>query len=300
MALSLAVAAVPALKPDRIPRRGVLLMAGGIALFAVLNGVVKAQMEIFPVSQVIFFRNCFALLPLWLLMRATGGGGSLLPGRPLAACSLGLAFTLMLFFSFWSFTQMPLAEATAISFTQPLMVVLMAVCLGLERVTRADFAAVLLGLIGVWLMLRGSGSSGGGSIPLPGLMAGLVAAALSAGCNHLQRQLSLTESTASIAFFSLAVSALLVAPGLAFSWVTPAPLAGLGLVAMGLASGLCQYVMVRAFYHASAASLSAIGYTRMIWALLIGWLWFGDWPAAGMLAGAAVVTGSALLVWRRG
>jgi len=299
MALSFPAAAAPVLHPDRIPRRGILLMAGGIALFAVLNGVVKAQMEIFPVNQVIFFRNSFALIPLWLLMRSTGGGGSGPPARPLAACSLGVAFTLMLLFSFWSFTQMPLAEATAISFTQPLMVVLMAVCLGLERVTRADFAAVLFGLIGVWLMLGGSGG-GSGSLPLPGLLAGLVAAALSAGCNHLQRQLSLTESTASIAFISLAVSALLVTPSLAFSWVTPSALEGLGLVAMGLASGLCQYVMVRAFYHASAASLSAIGYTRMIWALLIGWLWFGDWPGTGMLLGAAVVMGSALLVWRRG
>lgn len=299
MALSFPAAAAPVLHPDRIPRRGILLMAGGIALFAVLNGVVKAQMEIFPVNQVIFFRNSFALIPLWLLMRSTGGRGSGPPARPLAAGSLGVAFTLMLLFSFWSFTQMPLAEATAISFTQPLMVVLMAVCLGLERVTRADFAAVLFGLIGVWLMLGGSGV-GGGSLPLPGLLAGLVAAALSAGCNHLQRQLSLTESTASIAFISLAVSALLVTPSLAFSWVTPSALEGLGLVAMGLASGLCQYVMVRAFYHASAASLSAIGYTRMIWALLIGWLWFGDWPGTGMLLGAAVVMGSALLVWRRG
>src|SRR5258708_1022485 len=67
--------ALPRLVPsgDRDARKGVLIMIGGIALFSILNGVVKDQVQLFPVNQVVFFRNALALPPLLAIVWATGG-----------------------------------------------------------------------------------------------------------------------------------------------------------------------------------------------------------------------------------
>ncbi len=60
-----------------------------------------------------------------------------------------------------------------------------------------------------------------------------------------------------------------------------------GLVAMGIASALCQWLTVQALYHASAAAIAPINYTNMLWAIIIGYLWFGDVPTLDVLAGSA-------------
>jgi hypothetical protein len=66
---------------------------------------------------------------------------------------------------------------------------------------------------------------------------------------------------------------------------------------MGLASGPLQLLMVSALYHATAATVAPISYTNMLWAVLIGYLWFGDVPTLFVLAGSVVVVAaSALLV----
>lgn len=280
----------------RSPRRGLALMICGVALFSILNGVVKAQMEHFPVNQVVFFRNFFSLLPLYLMLRFQPGGARFRTSKLWLHILLAAIFTATLLAIFRSYTLLPLADATAINFTQPLFVILLSLVLGSDRVRRHEVMAVGLGLCGVLLMVRPGGETGEGV--LLGAAFGLCGAALSACAMLAQRNLSMNDAAQLIAFYTLGFSALFVSPSLAFSWVTPAPLPLLGLVVMGLASGLCQYLTVRAFYHASAATLSPVGYTKMFWAVLIGLLWFGEVPSPMILIGAAVVVCSTFIVIR--
>jgi drug/metabolite transporter (DMT)-like permease len=115
----------------------------------------------------------------------------------------------------------------------------------------------------------------------------------------LQRRMSAVESTHVITFYTLGLSALVLLPTLPFSWSSPTPLQLAGLIAMGLASGFCQYLTVRAFYHAPASTLAPVTYTKMLWAVVIGFVWFGDVPTLAVLSGAAVVIVATLLVMRR-
>ena len=265
--------------------------------FIILNGVVKAQMELFPVNQVVFFRNFFSLVPLVILLRLQPGGIRFRTARLWVHLLLSVMFTATLFAIFKSYTLLSLADATAINFTQPLLVLLFSLGLGIEKVRRHEVIAVAMGLCGVLLMVRPGGAAAADGAML-GAAFGLCGAALSAGSMIAQRHLSMTDSAQLIAFYTLGFSALIVSPSLAMSWVTPsAPQLG-GLILMGLASGLCQYLTVRAFYHASAATLSPITYTKMFWAILIGLIWFAEVPSPEILLGAAVVVGSTVVVLR--
>lgn len=278
---------------DRDARKGVLLMLGGLALFSILNGVVKAQAAIFPVNQIVFFRNSFGLLSLVLLMQMMGGRALLVTRRPGAQFWQAFCFTGVLVFMFFAYQHMPLADATAISFLQPLLVVLLSAPLLGEKVSLSRWIAVGVGFVGVLLMVQPSGQGS-----LIGALAAGIATLFSAICLIQQRFLSRDEQTLTIVFYTMLFSSLIVLPSLFWFWVQPTLLQFAGLVAMGLASGFCQYITTRAVFFAPVASIAPIKYTAMLWAIVIGYLWFGDIPTIWVLIGSSIVILATLIILR--
>jgi drug/metabolite transporter (DMT)-like permease len=112
-----------------------------------------------------------------------------------------------------------------------------------------------------------------------------------------QRRLSSNETSLAIAFWTLAGSALLVLPSLPATWVWPTPGQWALLIGNGLASGACQYLTTRALFHAPAGVVAPLAYTKMIWALLVGFIWFGEVPAAVVLFGSAIVIAASTLAY---
>lgn len=274
-------------------RKGILFMLAGLALFSILNGVVKAQAALFPLDQIIFFRNAFGVLSLMVLMRLMGRRGVLATHRPLAQFWQAACFTAVLFFMFFAYRNMPLADATAIAFLQPLLVLLLSAPLLGEPVRPAQWLAVIIGFAGVLLMVQPSGEA----TRLGAASAG-IATIFSALTLIQQRWLSRGEDTLTIVFYTMAFSSMLMLPSLFWTWVHPTPLQLAGLVAMGLASGFCQYLTTRAVFFAPAASVAPIKYTGMLWALVIGYIWFGDVPTIPVLAGSGIVILATLIAFR--
>jgi uncharacterized membrane protein len=140
-------------------RRGMLLMISGLALFSLLNGLVKFLAETFSVNQIIFFRNFFALATLLAMAPALGGLQALRASNKGGLALQAVQFTGVLGFIFLAYRHMPLADATAISFLQPLLVVLLSAPFLGERVTRVRWIGVILGFAGVTLMMRPTGTA---------------------------------------------------------------------------------------------------------------------------------------------
>jgi len=274
-------------------RRGMLLMIAGLALFSLLNGVVKFLAETFPVNQIIFFRNFFALATLLAMAPALGGLKALRVSNKGGLALQAVQFTGVLGFIFLAYRYMPLADATAISFLQPLLVVLLSAPFLGERVTRVGWIGVILGFAGVLLMMRPTGDASAFGVSMA--LIGTVFSALSL---LQQRNLSRGATSIAIAFWTLGGSALLIAPTLPFGWVTPTPTQWTWLIGNGLASGACQYLTTRALYHAPVGAIAPLNYTKMVWAVLVGFLWFGDVPTFGMLAGSATVIFASFIVYR--
>ncbi len=108
-----------------------------------------------------------------------------------------------------------------------------------------------------------------------------------------------SEHTAAIVFyFSLTASglALLTAP---FGWVMPDARTAALLVGAGLVGGVAQILVTSSYRFAPASMLAPYDYASMIFAIVIGYVWFEEWPTLVMLAGAAlVIAGNVLVIWR--
>eukprot|EP01037_Dinobryon_pediforme_P012539 gene12539-12628_t len=223
----------------------ILILLFGIALFSILNAVVKSQGTVFPANQIVFFRNALALPALAAIIAATGGFGQLRTRQFGRHLTHGITMTVSLCAAFIGFSKMPLAEANAISFLRPLIVTLLAAPLLGERVPRLGWVAVCIGFVGILLIAQpGNGQFNEG-------VAFSVAAAFIGSLNMLQqRRLSMAEATIAIVFWYMALSSLMLLPTLLVWWVAPSPAELAGLIAMGLASGVCQYVTVRPLYYA--------------------------------------------------
>ena len=279
----------------RDPRRGLVLMFLGLALFSILNAVVKAQADTFPVNQIVFFRNAGGAVGLIAVLAWLR--------EPLRISRLRLPLNLLqmvvmtsgIILTFTAFHMMPLADVMAIGFSQPIVIALASVAFLGERINRYGWAAVVLGLLGVQLVIMPSLSGTG-----PGLGALAAAAGMtcSAASMMLQRTLTSYQSPLFITMMYMTLSSLVLLPSLLLSWTTPNFWELAGLIAMGLASGPLQLVMVSALYHASAATVAPASYTNMLWAVLIGYFWFNDVPTIAVLAGSAVVIAATALLVR--
>ena len=268
--------------PD--PRLGVALTAIGIALFSLLNGAVKELAEVFPTNQIIFFRNFFALPPLLALVLLRGGMPLLRVSRPGLQLLLAVASTGALFLAFEAFAMMPLADATAISFSKPLFVILLAGLWGREKPLPAEWVAVIFGIFGIAIMIEPTGQGNGLGVAFA--LGGTTLAALGM---ILQRELSAHVTSLSITFYMLLISSLFIAPTLSVSWVQPTFSQGAWLIGQGIVSGIAQFLMVRAFYHARASVIAPISYSGMFWAIIIGFVWFGDVPTLRVMLGTGVI-----------
>ena len=284
-------------RPDadlRSVRHGIFYVLGSVLVFSAVNVLVKWTAADYPITQVLFFRNAFALLPAIALVAAQGGLRVLRTARPGAHLLRGLFGVAAMATLFLSFQMMPLADATAISFVQPLFLTALSVPFLGERVGIYRWSAVLVGFIGVLIMVQ----PGAGTLD-PGGAVGLASALLMAGAFIMVRRLASTESSSAIVFYFAVISTAATALLLPFGWRTPT-WADFGLLALlGLAGGTGQYLMTQAFRLAPAAVIAPFNYTAMIWAALFGYLIWGDLPTPALLAGGSIVMASGLYILYR-
>lgn len=290
--MTLATPSATAPVEERDARRGVMMMLVGFGLFSILNALVKSLAETFAVNQIIFFRNALALVTLLLMARSLGGAAALRPLDRRGLAQQALLFTCVLTFAFIGFRNLPLADATAISFLTPILVLVLSAPLLGEKVTRHGWIALAIGLVGVSLVVQ---PTGGGSAF--GAKMALCAAVFGSLSLIQQRSLSRRDTSLAIVFWTLAGSALIIAPTLPYGWVNPTPAQWALLIGNGLASGFCQYLTTRAVYHAPVGTLAPLKYTGMVWAIIIGFVWFGDLPGPVVILGSLLVMAASLAAY---
>jgi drug/metabolite transporter (DMT)-like permease len=279
--------------------RAVLYATGAIGLFTVMGGMVKWLIVSYPLSQIIFCRNLFALLPL-LPFIVQAGVGSLRTSRPgghVLRCGIGLASMIT---TFWSLAYLPLANQTAIGFAAPLFVTVLAALFLGETMRWRRTVAVIVGFGGVLLMVRPDGDGFFGDGRFVGSLLALFSTVTYAIVLVIIRRLSTTESSITIAFWFTITG--LVASGLVlpFEFVAPVSLLDAGLfLAMGLLGGVAQILMTGAYRWGPASIVAPFDYSGMLWALAIGWAVWGELPTVDVLLGATVVIASGLYILHR-
>ncbi len=274
---------------------GIAMMLLGILMFSLNDVMGKWLVATYTVGQVLLLRSAAALLVIAPFVVKQGIGRTLRPERPgLQALRVALGSCEVALF-YWAVSYLPLADTMTLWLAAPVWAVVLAALLLGERVDAGRWLAVAAGFVGVAIALNPSGQS----LSMPALIA-LVGSFSFAAMMITGRQLRGTPDVTLVAWQTLGalLMGLVLLP---FGWVTPslADTALLGL--LGIVAMLAHLCVTRSLKLAEASVVVPYQYTLIVWALVFGWLVFGDWPTPAMLLGAALIiaAGLALLVLER-
>ncbi len=265
-----------------------LLSAAG---FAIMAAFVRLASQSLPQSEVVFFRNFTALLMLVpLLYRHRISLRTSRWGLHLFRTSIGLS---AMYLYFYALFHLPLADALLLNYTSPLFIALFAVLWLKERWTRGRQLAAIAGLLGVALLSHPSSS-----IASPAGLLGLLSGALAGLALTTVKKLSQTEPGLRIVImFALGASIISFFPMLwDFSW--PSTEAWAWLIGMGLFGNIGHLALTRAYQMAPASQVSPMSYSSLLFAGLIGFLFWHETPDLQGLAGALIIVGAGIMVAR--
>lgn len=265
--------------------------AAGTMLLAKALGTGVLGPEI-PALQVSFGRFLFALLTIGTFVALTRPELT----RPnfkmhTARSALGWGgVTLM----FAAAAFIPLSDATAISFLNPVFAMILAIPFLGEKVGPVRWSAALIALTGAAILTR----PGGGAVEFGALLA--LGSAVLLGCEViLIKQLSGREAPVQILLVNNAIGLCIAGFAASFVWIWPtgpqwAALAGIGVLMAG-----AQACFVNAMARADASFVAPFFYAVLVFSALYDWAVFGVWPDTISLIGAGIIlSGAALLAWR--
>jgi len=193
---------------------------------------------------------------------------------------------------FSALRYLPLAEATALNYTSPILVTLMASWLLHERLTRPRWAFVIAGFVGMLLIVRP-----GSDMLAPTALLSLAAAALYASFQIVTRKLA-GEHLMVLLIYPSIIGTVLFSVAMPFvpfeGWSPTSDLAA--FVGIGIVGSLGHLLFIRAFQSASASAIAPFTYAQLVWSMLAGWLVFGTFPDAWALTGIIVIAGSGVVL----
>ncbi|MER8751761.1 DMT family transporter [Mesorhizobium sp. M1050] len=281
-----------------------MLKIVSVAVFVGMQTCIKAAGTV-PAGQIVFFRSFFAIFPIIAFLAFKGKlGTAFTTKRPLNHIARGLVGVGAMGLGFFALTRLPLPEAITLNYAQPLLVVVFSSIFLGETIRVYRWSAVAVGLVGVliisWpeLTLLSSDQALDDQEVL-GVIAALVAAAISAVAMLLVRNLVQSERTATIVLWFSVTASVMSLLSLPFGWRMLTPLQAALLVAAGFCGGLGQVLMTAAYRHAEASVVAPFEYSSMILGLVVGYLVFGDVATVHMLVGGLIVVAAGIfIIWR--
>tara|TARA_B100000749_G_scaffold233963_1_gene191227 strand:+ start:1115 stop:1939 length:825 start_codon:yes stop_codon:yes gene_type:complete len=195
---------------------------------------------------------------------------------------------------FYPLTELPLAEATSYSFAMPLFLTVLAWAFLGEKLKWQTWLATVIGFSGVLIIMRPDSVTLGLAA-----LAGLAAAFLHAVAAILIKTLASSESAlALLLYFPVLAIVVFLFPAMSV-WISPTPTEWVGLVGVAALGVQTQWGFIQACRISDMTFLAPFDYSRLLFALVLGYLLFSELPDFWTLAGAAVVVGSTLYVVKR-
>lgn len=263
-------------------------------MIVAMNSFAKLASDVHHPVEIVFYRNLVALAALIILLGCRGDWAALKTARSKAHILRGLVGTLSIVLVFYAFKYLPVADATALMYSAPLMIAALSMPVLGERVGPYRWLAIIAGFGGVLVMVQ---PAGGGEAA--GYFFALAAAGTIAAVSLCLRDLGRTEPAITTVFYFILIGTVVTAPLLPFLGTMPTADTLAILAVVGIAGTAQQFLKTHALALAPAATLSPLQFTGLVWGVLFGWLLFGDWPQAHLWIGAVIVIASNLLIYWR-
>ncbi len=268
---------------------GIGLMLLGVFLFAMNDVMGKWLVATYSVGQVLLLRSVAALMSLLPLMHRQKVPFAIPPQPGLHALRITFS-TLEVACFYWAVSYMPLADVMTYYLAGPIYVAAFAALWLGERIDKPRMLAIACGFIGVLIALRPSTAT----LSLPALIA-LAGSVFYSLLMITTRKLRETHDATLVLgqILGSLVFGLVAAP---LAWVTPSPLDLAGLFLLGIVSMTAHVCVNRSLKIAPASVVAPYQYTLIVWAIVLGYLFFGDVVEFWTLVGAAVICGAGLVL----
>lgn len=273
-------------------KRGALWMLVAALTMTLQSAIVKDLGATIDSFEIAFFRGLFGtllVLPVAirrLHLRDLSHNLGLHTGRTIAGVT-------SLICTFYAFTAMPLADATAIMFTMPVFMIVLAVVFLGESAGWWRTTATLIGFLGVVIVVR-PGTAAFDPVSLIALFGALLHAVVGVFVKKMAR---VEPPELIMLYFSLLATAVFFLPTL-YVWHSPTPgeLASLGAVAvLGIVNQVCFIAACRV---GEMTVVAPIDYTRLLFAGILGYAVFGEIPDGIAAIGALFIIASGFLILR--
>ena len=278
------------------PALGITTFVGNLLLMTLLGAAVRELvLRDYPLGEVLLFRFLFASSFFWVILFFTVGFAALATRRRLDHAIRGLSGVVSLSLFYFSLTRIPIADATAITYAAPIFITVLSIFLLGEVIGLRRWVAVLLGFVGVLLIARPQAESWD-----VGLLAALGSAFFGALVAIWLRKLSSSEKPVVIGVYYNSLGSLVCLAWVLMSgWLTPRENDLWLFAAFGLGCGLQQWLLTVSFRYAEASLLAPFEYLAMVFAAIVGYVFWGEIPVLTTWIGAAVIAASGVFIFVR-
>jgi drug/metabolite transporter (DMT)-like permease len=205
------------------------------------------------------------------------------------------AGTVGMILAFYAYQKLPLADANALSFTRTLWLVPLAAFVLKERVGPRRVAATVVGFFGALLMLQPQAQGDAGWPAAAALASSLLFAFTVTGMKFMTRD----HSTLTLMAWSAVLGFVLAIPPAMFSWRWPNLRDLVLLCGMGVLGTITQACYINGMSEGDAAAMAPIDYTRLVFAVILGYALFSDIPNTMTMLGAGIVMASTIYITLR-
>jgi drug/metabolite transporter (DMT)-like permease len=292
------------------PLQGIGFIVVGASVFPVQDVLIKSLSSGYPVLQIVFVRSLVALGLFAFLIWREHDSATFPIQRPWLHVVRGLLGLMSFTTYYMAIAALPLATVTAVAFAAPLFVTTLSAVVLREPVDRRSWWAVMAGFLGVLIVMRP-----GASTFEPAALLAVLSALCYAISQTITRDLGRTDSGVTIVITATLVTTVVAGasgliagtgehgvglhPSLAFlvrGWGMP-PWGALGRMGLcGLISGVGIYCLTQAYRVAPGSTVAPFEYIMIGWAVLWGYLFWGDVPGPATVAGVLITIGAGIYV----
>lgn len=274
--------------PDR-PFKGALLLVLGEGLLAVMAAMIKHLADTLPVEMIVFGRNLIGLAVLLPVLVASGGIRDLRTSHLRLHFIRGFTGVTAMFCFFFTIAHIPLAEAVLVKMTVPFFLPLVAWLWLKDRISGYTWAAIVLGFVGVGVILRADEG-----VVDPVMLVALAGAAIMSVAKVSIRRMAASEPPHRVVFYFSLFATLLSALLLLRVQQMPTGTEMLWLLAIGSVAIAGQFAMTTAYQLARPGQVGVYNYSAVVWAALLGWLFWGETLVLSTVLGTLLIIGAGI------
>jgi len=263
-----------------------------------VNGVLAKSLAVGGIEfmQIGFARAFFAVLPLLPILISLGPS-AFRTNHPWIHIGRAVAGAGAMILGFYALQHLPLANVVALGFTTPLFIIVFAVLFLGETVRWRRWTATLIGFLGVLVIVRPTSLIGSGTelavLAALGTALGIAIAAT------LLKRFPEGESETVMLFYFCMTSIVLTAVPAVTTWQPPTFEQWLLLAGVGLVGVASQAMIIKAFRSGEATFVAPFDYSKLLFAAVFGYVFFGERPDAWTWVGAAIIIAATFYIARR-